>query len=426
MSNFLAVATVTATLCQLLTEAAEQAVAGTSATPGRPRDTVNGTSDPGINVYLYQAVPNAAWRNADLPTRRGGGALVRYPQTALDLHYVLSFYGNESQTEPQRLLGSAVSLLHARPALSPGQISAAVEAVTGGDTAHYLAASDLAGQVETIKFTPLPLSLEELSKLWSVLFQAPYALSVTYRASVVLIEAEGTPQRALPVREPLIYSMPFRQPLIEEVLSGEGADRPITAGGTLAIRGRRLRGEVTQVRVAEALVTPASEDVLEKEISLPLTSPPFPAGSLRSGVQGVQVVHPVMMGIPPAPHRGIESNAAAFVLRPVVTDVDAPDATAVTVTLNPAAGKTQRVVLLLNEADPPPDRMARAYSFKAPRDNGIEAEDVDETTSITFPVSGVEPGDYLVRVQVDGAESPLETAPDPANPVYVGPTVTIP
>jgi hypothetical protein len=423
MSNLLAIATVTATLCQLLSEAAEEAVAGTSASPGRPKDTVNGTSSPGINVYLYQAIPNTAWRNADLPTRRADGTLVQHPQAALDLHYLLTFYGDETQLQPQRLLGSAVSVLHAQPVLTREMIRVAIRSATDMDPGHYLVGSDLAEQVETIKFVPLPLNLEELSKLWSAFFQTPYALSVTYQASVVLIEAEGIPQRALPVREPLIYTVPFCQPVIEQVLSEVGPDQPIIADITLLIHGRRLRGDVTRVRIGEIEVTPASEDVSDKEISLLLSSPPFPAGSLRAGVQGMQVLHHIMMGKPLTSHRGFESNVAAFVLRPTITDVEAPDATDVTVIFNPEVGKTQRAVLLLNELDPPSSRAARAYSFKAPPDNGIEDEDVDETASISFSITGVEPGDYLVRAQVDGAESPLEMD---ASGRYNGPTVTIP
>ncbi len=42
---------------------------------------------------------------------------------------------------------------------------------------------------------------------------------------------------------------------------------------------------------------------------------PIPA-ALRAGVQGVQVIHRTLLGQPPTPHRGFESNAAAFVLRP--------------------------------------------------------------------------------------------------------------
>ena len=44
------------------------------------------------------------------------------PQAALDLHYLLTFYGNEAQLEPQRLLGSVVRTLHARPVLTRQQI----------------------------------------------------------------------------------------------------------------------------------------------------------------------------------------------------------------------------------------------------------------------------------------------------------------
>jgi len=42
--------------------------------------------------------------------------------------------------------------------------------------------------------------LEEMSKLWSVLLQTPYLLSMVYTATVVLIEADVTPRGGLPVR----------------------------------------------------------------------------------------------------------------------------------------------------------------------------------------------------------------------------------
>lgn len=428
MSNFLAVATVTAALRQTILPVVQAAVNGTEVTARRPDDPTNADEVPRVNLYLYGVVPNAAWRNADLPTRRSGGTLVQRPQAALNLHYLLTFYGDEAQLQPQRLLGSTVSTLHARPLLTREAIRNLIEtAQDPSDAYHFLATSDLAEQIEIVKFTPLSLDLEELSKLWSVFFQTPYTLSVVYQASVVLIEGEETPQAALPVRAPKLYVEPFRQPIIEQVMAEEGEDEPIVAGSTLVIRGQRLRGDVTQVRIGEVEVEPPSEDVSDTQISLPLSS--LPAGSLRAGVQGVQVVHPMMMGDPPTLHRGVESNLAAFVLRPTVTDVEAPDATEVTVTFNPEVGKTQRVVLLLNEFNPPSDRAPHAYSFKAPPDNGIEDEDVNETASITFPITGVEPGEYLVRVQVDGAENPLTVDTDPDSPTfnqYIGPKVTIP
>ena len=65
----------------------------------------------------------------------------------------------------------------------------------------FLAASDLDQQPELVKFTPAQLSLDDLSKVWSVFFQTPYALSVAYEATVVLIEGDETPRAPLPVRQ---------------------------------------------------------------------------------------------------------------------------------------------------------------------------------------------------------------------------------
>lgn len=412
MSNYLAIATVTAALGQTISPAVQPVVSGTQITTRRPDDPTNANGGPRVNLYLYRVVPNAAWRNADLPTRRRASTVVQQPRAALDLHYLLTFYGEEAQLQPQRLLASTVSALHARPVLTREAIRRLVQnAQNPNDAYHFLATSDLAEQVELVKFAPLSLSLEELSKLWSIFFQTPYTLSVAYQASVVLIEGEETPQPALPVRAPNLYVISFRQLVIEQVMSEEGTNQPIVANSTLIISGQRLRGHVTQVRIGEVEVTPASEDVSDTQISLPLSS--LPAGSLRAGVQGVQIVHPMMMGEPLTPHRGVESNVAAFVLRPSITDVEASDSTEVTVTLNPEVGKTQRVVLLLNErtSDSP-----TAYSFVAPP----READAD---SITIPISNVKAAEYLVRVQVDGAESPLEMD---ASGRYSGPTVAIP
>jgi hypothetical protein len=76
-------------------------------------DAPTGIAIPGINVFLYQISPNAALRNQDLPTRTHDNKLLRKPQAAVDLHYLLTFYGDYSTLEPQRLLGAATLALHA-------------------------------------------------------------------------------------------------------------------------------------------------------------------------------------------------------------------------------------------------------------------------------------------------------------------------
>lgn len=419
MSNFLAIATVTAALSEFLQAAIGPDVPGAIATTLRP-DGGTGLPPTGVNIFLYQVTPNAAWQNMDLPTRRTGGDLIQRPQAALDLHYLLTFYGIEAQLEPQRVLGSVVRALHARPVLTRGIIRQTI----AKPAYLFLANSNLADAIELVKITPLPLSLEELSKLWSVYFQTQYSLSVAYQGTVVLIESEESTQSALPVRARNIYVVPFRQPLVEEVISTGGADEFIVTTSRLVIKGKRLRGEVTRVRIGDVELTPAPEDLSDTQISVPLPS------GLRAGVQGLQVVQPMSMGTPPAEHRGVESNLAPFVLHPTIKKLPggSPDITVsspdVTVKLSPNVGKAQRAALLLNELNPPPTRAARAYSFDAAPRNQPAAP--AETDTLTFRIGGVVPGDYLARVQVDGATSPLEQDAGASNPLYISPKVTIP
>ncbi len=195
MSNYLAIATVTATLREIVQEAALAAIPGAYVTLHRPEHmNTNAPEQAGINLFLYQVIPNTALSNVDLPTRNVDGTLIQRPQAALDLYYLLSFQGSELMQEPQRLLGSTISALHANPILTADIISSTIEKTS------YLAQSDLATQIERIKLAPLNLNLEELAKLWSVFYQIPYILSVAYYVSVVLIEA----QVDVPVVKPVL------------------------------------------------------------------------------------------------------------------------------------------------------------------------------------------------------------------------------
>ncbi|HEY2618449.1 MAG TPA: DUF4255 domain-containing protein, partial [Acetobacteraceae bacterium] len=112
MSNELAVAAVTETLRDLISTPVHNTVTGALVGTFSPDDTAN-LFKPGVNIFLYQVSPNAALRNADLPTRTPDGTLLRRPQAALDLHYLLTYYGDYSVLEPQRLLGAVAKTLHA-------------------------------------------------------------------------------------------------------------------------------------------------------------------------------------------------------------------------------------------------------------------------------------------------------------------------
>ena len=233
MSNFLAPATVTAALQLMLSDGIAAEGAGmpgsTNVVINRP-DAVSDPDQPQVSIYLYQVVPNPQWRNADLPTRGGRGELLRNPRAAIDLHYLLTFFGNETQLEPQRIMGSVVHLLNDEPVLTTPRIVNAINAVGS------LATSNLANEIERVKFTPIAYSLEELSKLWSVFGDTSYRLSVAYSASVVFVEASA-PIRppALPVQEREVIVVPWvdlspppTPDLIEGLATWLVSDREIT------------------------------------------------------------------------------------------------------------------------------------------------------------------------------------------------------
>jgi hypothetical protein len=433
MSNFLAIATVTETFRQMLDAAAlASGISGAIATALRPTTATVGLPSVGVNLYLYQVTPNSALRNVDQPTRRGDGTVLEPPQIALDLHYLLTFYGKEQELEPHRVMGSVLRYLNSRPLLTRESIRNAKLSVS------VLAGSNLDEQIEFVRLILMPMTLEEMSKLWSVFLQTPYVPSIVYQASVVLIRGDDVAQPALPVRSRNLYVRTFRQPVIEQILSQKlpagdvSADRPIVVGDTVVLKGRQLKGYATRLRLGKLEITPT--EISDHQIKFLLDMPPFPAQSLRAGVQGVQVVHPIRMGTPESDHAGNASNVSAFVLRPVVTATAVPisshvvDGTTLctddlTLHFTPRVGVHQRVALILNEFDPPDDRPARAYGFEVsftpagPSDTSV--------ASIVTRVEEVAAGDYLVRVQVDGAESPLEPGPDPNHPIYSEPKVTV-
>ena len=171
MSNYLAVATVTKALAQILDAAVKSAVDGSGAVTQRPDP---GTKTACVDLFLYQVTPNPALRNSDLPTRDAQGQVISRPTSALDLHYLMSFYGDDSKFEPQRMLGAVVRSLLAEPGLTRERILG-VSKDDNGDTMNN---SNLADAIEQVKFTPQNLSIDDLSRIWSIFYQVPYALSV--------------------------------------------------------------------------------------------------------------------------------------------------------------------------------------------------------------------------------------------------------
>ena len=425
MSNSLAIATVTAALARIVRSAIQGAVSGSDVIIGRPENPPAGDALPRVRLYLYQVAPNAALRNADLPSRSSNGTLVKRPCAAIELYYLLSFYGSETELQPQRMLGAVVRDLHARPFL-PRQM---VQNVIAGYAA--LSDSNLHEAFEHVRFSPLSLSLEEQSKLWSVFFQTPHAVSVAYQASAVLIESDEAPQPALPVlmrgdEDRGVDSLIGPFPVLERLYFGLPDDRilqprplslPAAQMGLAVIAKRRsLGGEVVLLRFQHArrdLKTAAGKDLIneltvakedlspfELKVLLPLPGSGTSQDDWAPGVYTVTVVEKR-----PGSDHDRTSNSLPIAFSPLIAGIDPENqiprdgngTATITITSQPRVHKGQQAVLLM-----------------AGREivGQIDNNDPDKVIFVVENAPVV--ADELIRLRVDGIESmPFKRVDEP-------------
>lgn len=397
MSNFLAVATVSASLQRLLAPVASAAVSGAEVWVDRSdvkRDK------PGINIYLYRTSIDAVWRNEEMPARRDDGTLRVRPRTATSLHYLLTFHGKDDELVPQRLLGAALATLHTRPIVTTSLIQAVTDEATVPAGMHpYLAFNDLIDADQLVRVSPDPMSLDELSKLWSVFFQTPYQLSTTYVASSVRLEE--TLQALLPsppVTTPQLAVRGLLRPTIVSARNAEDPRAPVLSTSVLHIEGSGLRGDQTRVRIGPTELTPTAADTTASALRVGMAG-----AQLRAGLQPVTVAHRWLVGDPARPRGGETSNAVGVMVAPTITV--AADADTITVTSDLAIGARQQVSVTL--LDPDTGAPARVVDVPA-RD--------DDATALAVPRPSASPElparSYAVSLAVDGAQSPVDRDAD--------------
>ncbi len=418
MSNALAIATVTTALAQVVRTAVQSVVPGSDVLTERPNGTPPG--GPRVRLFLHQVAPNAALRNNDLPTRAANGTVTKRPTAALDLHYLLAFYGNETELEPQRMLGAAVRDIHAKPVLMRQMIE---DAVT---SASFLTGSNLADAVEQVKFSPLSLSLEELSKLWSVFFQAPYALSVAYQGTVVLIESEENVSTVLPVLsrgadDQGINTVLGPFPSIDRLHIGmpEEIDRrprppshpSAQLGMALTIMGNNLGGEAVTVRfdharlaLSKPMVVPAgNRSATEVTVTIP--------NDVAAQTQWAAGLYTVIVVVT---NGGVDrtTNQLPLSFAPKIVGITPPNPVArdvsgnvtLTVTCIPHVRSAQRVALLIADREVP----AEAH----PADTGSLQFIIEHAPVVTGA---------LVYLRIEGVDSlPFvrQAAPPPPRLVF--------
>lgn len=413
MSNALAVATVTEALRQFISrELPPEIQFGAEVRAQKP--PTEAFTTPTITIFCYLVTPNAALRNRDAPTRASDGTPVTRSQAVLDLNYLISFYGDETRLEPQQLLGSVVRSLHEWPVLSRADIETAIAQQPA------LAGSDLLAAVDRVRFTPTHLDIDDLYKLWTMMSGTPFALSVSYLASVVAIDGRTAGSAGRPVLTRTVRAVAGGPPAINQVLAqapgGQPVEGPVPRGASLVVVGERLASTSVWARVGETDVPVPADGIASGRLVVPLPD------TLSAGVYPLRILQGIPNADPGAPAKALESNEATVVRQTRVTSVDAaavpggPPVLSVEVDL--PIGDLQRVAVLLDERNPPADRPARTYRVDAP----YPLSGRTDPGSLRVPLPGVVPGGYLVRVEVDGAPSALSLA----GGVFAAPVVEVP
>lgn len=410
MSNALAIAAVTTSLVNLIStkigaDPAQNLPSGIGVT-AQPPDAANNDTNftHQVNLFLYHAMPNAAWRNMPIPAR-GDSA---QPPLALNLYYMITAYarekGDTGDIDSHNLLGRVMRVLLDHPVLSSADIT--------------MPGSDVENQVDRIRITMQPLTIEELYRLWTG-FQTQYRLSVSYEVSVILIESSRAVSTPLPVLKlgvtgrgatvtpdvfpyPVLFSVQlnnFVSPISPGSFGGlNPANVPPIAlpGDKLVIQGHRLSGPQVNVSFASAAATPAVPVVPDANTgdSITVTIPPDTTGSWPYGYYTLSVIITSPNVIPGQPPQVQTTNALAVALAPQIDTTTKPTATRdsqgnVTITLSSVQQvlPTQNVSLLLNDLEVLAD--VRTVM----------------TNALSFAGQNIPAGDYLMRLRIDGVDS---------------------
>lgn len=373
MTTYQGLAVVTQTIYHLLATAVRAAVPGAHVSMVRPEEQPAGArGEPRANLYLVQVLEEPTLRTSDLPLRNVGGQLLATPRVARNLRYLISFFGPSPQA--QLMLGATDVALHERAVLTPELI---LEAVADHPV---LQTSGLDAQAPPVRIVPVDVPLEELSRFWSGIFQAPYTLSTFYEASTVILESSLPTTVELPVRElrarPTVAPPPRLDPLPTTTFA-RGLTVPVTGSG------------LTPAHLVNVGGTWA-----------PLTADA--AGRLAFALpRGVTAgTHQVALGArPPGSAKGTPALIAGaasqpLTIRPAVKAVrhQARDGT-VTVELEPAPRADQAIVLGLVASD--------GESLRVPAPSGVSG------ARATFPIGDLPAATYLATVEVDGAAADL-------------------
>lgn len=399
MSTDLAVTAVTETLRQVLVDAIVDKwgpdVLSGDLTKQRYIETLplhkvreRRSSENVVNLFLYRTDVNPAWRNMSPPVQGKPGES-NAPPLALNLEYLITAYGEDDREEVAHFfLGQAMRAFHDF-AMVPRQMLFDV-----------LKKARVHDQFERITVTPHALSIEEISKLWSV-FQTQYRVSAAYLVTVVLIDSKISPRAPLPVLkrgadDQGISAIAAAAPALDQAVPASGFSA-VRLGEDLLVFGARLdAGGVTAMVRHPFMPQPQALavtviDAGQLKITLPSPATPGVAAAWPAGVYtlSLDVARP---GQP-----SWRTNEVPFVLAPSIVvspKTLQPPAASFEVTLEakPQVHPSQTVAVLFD------DTQVAAKPIPAPAN-------ADAPSIVKADVPGSVTGFHRLRLRVDGIDS---------------------
>ncbi len=127
----------------------------------------------GVSLFLYRIFPNSVHRTPVGHSRVDGQNIKT--QLPLDLHFLLTAWAQDASLQ-YTIAGWMMRELEDIPVLPAGLLNQ-----------HY---PDLFHEDETVTVTPVELTTEELFRIWDVIVNHAYQISVPYVARIVKIDSK--------------------------------------------------------------------------------------------------------------------------------------------------------------------------------------------------------------------------------------------
>ncbi len=174
MSDYSAIADVGETLKKLLWEYLKEDNITRSILASEDQITFSSPDDiepdKKLSLFLYQVTENVYLKNKEM--QLVNSTKQKYPPLSLNLFYLVTPHTQNRESD-QIILGKVMQIFHDNPILRGSVLQ-----------------GSLVGSREELKVMLSPLSVEDLDKLWNVIFKSkPFKLSICYKVAPVQIDS---------------------------------------------------------------------------------------------------------------------------------------------------------------------------------------------------------------------------------------------